>query len=112
MNPSNSLDNAWLQQQLIKLGDMMGDGLHHEPGGKWIAQEYRKTAKALGLLAPAKRQRRIDPEEVNRRMAERCAQVTCGKCDGQLKQVRSGSMRARCDGCGVKFQLLKTQRKS
>jgi len=34
-----------LQRQLIKLGDMMGDGLHHE--SPWIAKEYRKVAKRL-----------------------------------------------------------------
>lgn len=27
-------DKDFLYRQLINLGDMMGDGLHHEPGGK------------------------------------------------------------------------------
>lgn len=31
-----------LYGQLVKLGDMMGDGLHHEPGGKWISRDYKK----------------------------------------------------------------------
>ena len=26
---------------------MMGDGLHIEPGGKWITKEYNKLAKIL-----------------------------------------------------------------
>lgn len=34
-------DNKKLHEQLIKLGDMMGDGLHHEDGGKWIEREYK-----------------------------------------------------------------------
>ena len=38
-----------LHQQLIRLGDMIGDGLHLEPDGKWIEKEYRSVAIALGL---------------------------------------------------------------
>lgn len=34
-----------LHHRLIKLGDMMGDGLHHEDGS--ITREYRKVARAL-----------------------------------------------------------------
>jgi len=34
-----------LSRQLIKLGDMMGDGLHYEE--PWIAKEYKKVSKAL-----------------------------------------------------------------
>lgn len=34
-----------LHRQLIKLGDMMGDGLHYEDPS--IAKEYRQVAKAL-----------------------------------------------------------------
>lgn len=43
-------DNDFLLNQLVKLGDMMGDGLHHEPDGKWIEKEYRKIAKQLGII--------------------------------------------------------------
>ena len=39
--------DAYLYRQLVKLGDMMGDGLHHEPDGKWIEKEYNKICKVL-----------------------------------------------------------------
>jgi hypothetical protein len=90
-----------LHDQLIKLGDMMGDGLHHESDGKWISREYTKTLRALGMM-PKK-----NNDVLNKRMSERTESVSCGKCQGQLKQTRSGSKRAICDGCGAKWQLLK-----
>ncbi len=31
---SEASDKADLHRQLVRLGDMMGDGLHHEPDGK------------------------------------------------------------------------------
>ena len=94
---------ANLHNQLIKLGDMMGDGLHHEPDGKWISQEYKKVAKALGY-GP---QKRNNTEAINERMKQRCIDVKCGKCEGNLEQTRSGSKRATCKSCGAKWQLLK-----
>ena len=30
------MDKDLLEDRLVRLGDMMGDGLHLEPGGKWI----------------------------------------------------------------------------
>ncbi|MEB7891021.1 hypothetical protein NGK36_17260 [Hafnia alvei] len=98
-----------LHNQLIKLGDMMGDGLHLEPGGKWISQDYKRIAKALGYSISKKRQRRANPEQVNALMAERVKETKCGKCSGVLKQTRLGSMRASCESCGAKFQLLKAK---
>jgi len=34
-------------RQFCKLGEMMGDGLHHEADGKWIAIEYKKLSRIL-----------------------------------------------------------------
>ena len=97
-----------LQWQLNKLGEMMGDGLHLEPDGKWIEREYRQVARALGLIPKQKRRQRVDPVETDRRMAERCHEEQCSKCDGQLQQTRRGSMRAKCQQCGARYQLLRT----
>ncbi len=91
-------------RQLVKLGDMMGDGLHHEPGGKWIEKEYTRVAKALGLIEPKKRAN--NSAEINERMAERVKEVSCPGCQQPLKQTRSGSMKAKCTGCGSKYSLL------
>jgi hypothetical protein len=92
-----------LHNQLIKLGDMMGDGLHLEPDGKWISSEYRKICKTLGYIKPTKR----NVSGINERMAQRTKDVSCGKCGGNLIQTRSGSKRAKCESCGAKWQLLK-----
>jgi hypothetical protein len=37
VSSSASKDNEHLWRQFCKLGEMMGDGLHYEPDGKWIA---------------------------------------------------------------------------
>jgi hypothetical protein len=94
-----------LNNQLIKLGDMMGDGLHLEPGGKWISKEYIRVARALGIIQ--KRDRSKSAARINELMQTRCKDVKCGKCGGELKQTRSGAKRARCFGCGGLWQLLK-----
>jgi len=99
-----------LYNQFVRLGDMMGDGLHLEPGGRWISRDYRKVAKALGLLKEtpmqkaAKSQRR---DAIDERMIQRVKEVPCQKCGGELKQTRKGSKRAKCTKCPAKFQLLK-----
>lgn len=92
-----------LHRDLVKLGDMMGDGLHLEPDGKWISTEYRRICRALGYTAP----RRNRTDAINERMAERVKEVNCQLCQGELKQSRSGSMKAICKRCGTKWRLLK-----
>lgn len=96
-----------LHQQLIKLGDMMGDGLHHEPGGKWINREYKKVCRALGYIPTKKR----DIDGINKRVSDCIANNSCKKCSGDLKQTRSGSYRVACVSCGSKYQLKKGRKK-
>ena len=45
----NNDASAFLYDQLIKLGDLMGDGEHLQIGGEWIEREYNQTLKSLGL---------------------------------------------------------------
>ena len=95
-----------LYDRLIRLGDMMGDGLHHEPDGKWISREYGQIVRTLGIVPPKDRGPSIT--KIDERMKDRVAAVTCGKCGGgRLVQTRSGSRRAQCTKCGAKWQLLK-----
>lgn len=42
-------DTEYLYDRLIRLGDLMGDGCHLEPDGKWIEKEYRDIVRLLGL---------------------------------------------------------------
>lgn len=95
-----------LYRQLIKLGDMIGDGLHLEPGGSWITKDYRRVAKALGYDLP-KQERKNNSAAINERMAKRVTEVACGQCGGQLKQNRKGSKRATCQQCHSVWKLLK-----
>ena len=108
-NREEIMDKEYLHSQLVKLGDMMGDGLHHEPDGKWIEKEYRKVARALGLTRAPKR-KRADPTLVNSAMESRLEDFRCN-CGGRAKQTRSGSMRAKCVDCGAKYQILKRKTK-
>jgi len=113
MNKLSEEAKGRLHKDLVKLGDMMGDGLHLESDGKWISREYKKILKALGMLPKKKispeemAKRKSKSEAINKRMQERISQTPCGKCNGALKQTRIGSKRAICESCGGKWQLLR-----
>lgn len=96
------MDKDLLEDRLVRLGDMMGDGLHLEPGGKWIEKEYRQTLMALGLLEPVKRKN--NSEKINEFMAKRLKEVKC-TCGTELVQSRSGSFLGKCEKCDKKFIL-------
>lgn len=91
-----------LEDKLVRLGDMMSDGLHLEPGGKWIEREYKKTLKALGLLEPTRRKN--NSEKINEFMAKRLKEVKC-TCGSELVQSRRGSFIGKCNKCDKKFIL-------
>lgn len=98
-----------LHDRLVSLGDMMGDGLHLEPGGKWISKEYAQVAKALGY-GPL---RANNTEAINDSMSRALETARCKKdgCNGELKQTRSGSKRAACVKCGARYQFKTVKRK-
>lgn len=97
------MDRDFLHGQLVKLGDMIGDGLHLEPGGSWINREYRKTLKALyPEMFPKK-----DFSHRDKSVSSWCDTHKCSQCGGQLKQTKSGALRVICKECNSKFQLSK-----
>lgn len=75
------MDKDLLEDRLVRLGDMMGDGLHLEPGGRWIEREYKKTLKSLGLLELVKRKN--NSNKINEFMAKRLKEVKC-TCGSEL----------------------------
>jgi hypothetical protein len=83
-------DNQHLWNQFIRLGDMMGDGLHHEPDGKWISKEYRKLAI---ILMPDYRKeeraamRKVKAASIDVQMAKLIEQKKCN-CGGTLQQKK------------------------
>lgn len=95
-----------LHNQLVKLGDMLGDGLGDEPDGAWIKREYRQVAKALGYGPP----RRNNSASINAAMAKYLESNRCG-CGGSLSQTRTGSMRVVCGSCSKTTQLKWTKPK-
>lgn len=100
----NDDDKKHLHQQLIKLGDMMGDGLHLEKGGGWIKREYAKITKALYGAKRPDGTAKIKVEAINRGMVSALEKSRC-TCGGTLKQTRSGSLRASCTVCPKRYQF-------
>lgn len=96
-----------LHADLVKLGDMMGDGLHLETGGRWIEKEYAKVAEALGYTMP--RSSRVP--EINKAMAIALEKTKCPACTGTLKQTRSGSRRVQCTQCQQRYQFKPGKRR-
>ncbi|QFH68127.1 hypothetical protein FR773_26225 (plasmid) [Leclercia adecarboxylata] len=108
---SGSTDNAdqeYLNRQLIRLGDMLGDG-DAEP---WVGKEYRRICRLLGYTSNRRRTDAARTETINTRMVEQCKEEQCPGCKRHsLKQSRSGSMSANCTICGLSFKLLRRAKK-
>ena len=101
-------ENQDLWDRFIRLGDMMGDGLHNEPDGRWISREYKKISKILipELKETEKKRRLRKATAVNEAMSKKLEVDCCNKCKSKLKQVRSGSFVVKCinDECGTKYK--------
>jgi len=101
-------DDKALWDRFVKLGDMMGDGLHHEPDGKWIAKEYRKLSKILipEIREHNKEKRKLKAEIVNDNMQKLIREKKC-ICGGSLRQSRSGSKVCYCNLCNSRYVAVK-----
>ena len=60
---------------------MIGDGLHLEPDGRWIEEEYKNICLMLGLT---KRTKKTDSKSIDDFMKDRISQVKCN-CGSELK---------------------------
>lgn len=92
---------ASLMKDLVKLADMMGDGLHLEPDGKWISKEY---SKIFNTLYPGVKNKHKN-EVINGKMSLLVSKNKCVKCGGGLKQVRKNSKIAKCLECPAKYKM-------
>lgn len=104
VSSSASMDNEHLWRQFCKLGEMMGDGLHYEPDGKWIAKEYRQLAK---ILIPEMKEensirRKLKAANIDAQMAKLLEGKKCN-CGGEIKQGRSGTKVAYCQNCKQRY---------
>lgn len=94
------VNDDFLSRQLIKLGDMMGDGLHYEE--PWIAKEYAKISKALHPEIYADIRKR-KAENINKQIRELLLGKKCRKCDGPLVQARKGCKTIKCLQCNARY---------
>lgn len=90
------------------MGEMMGDGLHHEADGKWIVREYNQLAS---ILIPDYKKRQVEmrkrkSKNVDARMLEFLAKNPC-ECGGRLVQGRSGSKVRYCSTCNLRYMVGK-----
>lgn len=104
VSSSASKDNELLRRQFCRLGEMMGDGLHYEPDGKWIAKEYRQLAK---ILIPEMKEensirRKLKVANIDAQMAKLLEGKKCS-CGGEIKQGRSGTRVAYCQNCKQRY---------
>lgn len=104
-------NNDFLWNQFIKLGEMIGDGLHYEE--PWISKEYRKLAKIL--LPPTEEEKQWKKERLEKldsQVKERLQKDNCAKCGSKLKQTRKGSKTVICtnEECKARY-IYKTKKK-
>lgn len=106
-------DNQFEWNQFIKLGDMMGDGLHHEPDGAWITKEYNKLARLLvpEIREAEKLKRAQKAISVNASIHKLIQNKPC-PCGGKLKQSRSGSVIMYCETCGKRYKAIKNGKRN
>lgn len=94
-------DNEFLWSQFIRLGEMLGDG----DCDAWVGREYKRIARALGLIK--RKPRKNHSKQIDEFMKKRITQVKCPKCDGDFEQSRKGSFVGQCVNCGTKIILGK-----
>lgn len=93
-------------KQFCRLGEMIGDGLHHEDPS--ISQEYRKLQKIL--LPESKEEKayksqalKLKNDNIDKQIVERLKTDRC-TCGSKLKQIRSGSKKVKCIKCESRYQ--------
>lgn len=104
VSSSASKEKEHLWRQFCRLGEMMGDGLHYESDGKWIAKEYRKLAQ---ILIPEMKEenaisRKLKAANIDTQMAKLLEGKKCN-CGGEIKQGRSGTKVAYCQKCNARY---------
>lgn len=100
-------DNDFEWRQFVKLGDMMGDGLHHEADGKWITKEYNRLAKILipEIKESYQQKRKQKTIRTNEQIAKLILDKKCN-CGGGLEQRRSGTKIVYCIICDARYKAV------
>jgi hypothetical protein len=100
-------EESFEMRQFCRLGEMIGDGLHNEPDGRWISKEYARLSKLLFPKTKEEKEftakvRKSKNEALDIKMKELLASKEC-KCGGSIKQSRSGSLVAYCEKCKARY---------
>lgn len=101
-------ENEFEWRQFCRLGEMIGDGLHHEE--PWILKEYKQLQRILLPEATAKENeykkkiRKQKNEKINEMISKKLEKDFCS-CGAKLKQTRSGSKTVKCtkESCGLRW---------
>ena len=109
-------ENEFEWNQFCRLGEMIGDGLHNEPDGKWISKEYRRLMLLLNpdikeSLAKQKKEKneRLDNQILKLIATGKCTHNDCG---GQLYQSRSGSKIMYCSKCQSRYKAISSKKRN
>lgn len=97
-------ENKHLWDRFCKLGEMIGDGLHHESDGKWISKEYKQLSRILipEVKEREKELRKIKTADLAEKMKILLTNKKCS-CGGELKQKRLGTLVAYCVLCNSRY---------
>mgnify|MGYP006921350725 CR=1 FL=1 len=100
-----------LWNQFIKLGEMIGDGLHEEPDGKWISREYKQLAKILvpEIKESLAETRKIKNQTIDEQVKKLLDKFKSKCCNVDLKQARSGSLIVYCSKCNHRYKAVKSK---
>lgn len=93
-------NNEFLWRQFCRLGEMIGDGLHHEE--PWISKEYNKISRILNpdFYKEIAKQK---SESIDKQMLAILEKHNCA-CGGKLKQSRKGSKVCYCITCNKRYK--------
>ncbi len=128
MTETDKIALGQLNNQLIKLGDMMGDGLHHESDGKWISIEYKKVFDDIMKIEASNGDEvAIDYLNKKRDLKQKRKEARWGNlqpqietllkekksvcCNEQLVQQRKSSLILQCTKCLKRYKLKTTKKK-
>ena len=102
-------EDKHLWEQFIRLGEMIGDGLHNEPDGKWISRDYRKLSKILvpEIKEAETAQRKMKNQHIDEQIKKLIEKIKSKCCNADLTQSRSGSLIVYCSKCKGRFKAKK-----
>lgn len=104
--------NKHLWDQFIKLGEMIGDGAHEEPGGKWMSREYKKLSK---ILVPEIKEAETNFRQIKNKAIDEKIKLLLEKmkstcCNSDFKQARSGSLIVYCFLCNKRYKATTSKK--